>query len=121
MMLCSAALDCEIDVQKMTLMVRAQRSGMVQTEAQYRFIYMAVRHYIDTTLQRMQAEQVCNVSSHWLSLDCPETFTNKPWDLNAWMSEGTSFGAQNWKTKNVIVDSATVYVYCQPIVYWNEV
>ena len=33
-------------------MVRAQRSGMVQTEAQYRFIYMAVRHYID---------QVCNV------------------------------------------------------------
>ncbi|KAK2193790.1 hypothetical protein NP493_5g05024 [Ridgeia piscesae] len=50
-------LDCEIDVQKMTLMVRAQRSGMVQTEAQYRFIYMAVRHYIDTTLQRMQAEQ----------------------------------------------------------------
>ncbi|KAI0217926.1 Tyrosine-protein phosphatase non-receptor type 11 [Lamellibrachia satsuma] len=50
-------LDCEIDVQKMTLMVRAQRSGMVQTEAQYRFIYLAVRHYIDTTLQRMQAEQ----------------------------------------------------------------
>ncbi|KAK2193787.1 hypothetical protein NP493_5g04009 [Ridgeia piscesae] len=50
-------LDCEIDVQKMTLMVRAQRSGMVQTEAQYRFIYMAVRHYIDTTLRRMQTGQ----------------------------------------------------------------
>ena len=45
--------DCEIDVQKMTLMVRGQRSGMVQTEAQYRFIYMAVRHYID-----QQAKQV---------------------------------------------------------------
>ncbi|KAI0217927.1 Tyrosine-protein phosphatase non-receptor type 11 [Lamellibrachia satsuma] len=50
-------LDCEIDVQKMTLMVRAQRSGMVQTEAQYRLIYLAVKHYIDATLQHMQAEQ----------------------------------------------------------------
>ena len=65
-------LDCEIDVQKMTLMVRAQRSGMVQTEAQYRFIYLAVRHYIDTTLQRMQAEQVCKISSHSLISHCQE-------------------------------------------------
>ena len=48
-----AGSDCEIDVQKMTLMVRGQRSGMVQTEAQYRFIYMAVRHYMD-----LQAKQV---------------------------------------------------------------
>lgn len=28
-------------------MLRSQRSGMVQTEEQYKFIYVAVRHFID--------------------------------------------------------------------------
>lgn len=40
-------------------MVRSQRSGMVQTEAQYRFIYMAVQHYIETLQRRIEEEQVC--------------------------------------------------------------
>lgn len=39
-------------------MVRAQRSGMVQTEAQYKFVYTAVMHYVETSVQRMHAEQV---------------------------------------------------------------
>lgn len=38
-------------------MVRAKRSGMVQTEAQYKFVYLAVQHYIETLQQRIQAEQ----------------------------------------------------------------
>jgi tyrosine-protein phosphatase non-receptor type 11 len=33
-------------------MVRSQRSGMVQTEAQYKFVYLAVQHHIDTLRQR---------------------------------------------------------------------
>jgi len=33
--------ECEIDIQRTIQMVRSQRSGMVQTEAQYKFVYMA--------------------------------------------------------------------------------
>ena len=51
-------LACEIDIQRTIQMVRSQRSGMVQTEAQYKFVYLAVQHYIETTQQRMLAEQV---------------------------------------------------------------
>nr|CAD7591053.1 unnamed protein product [Timema genevievae] len=53
----SRGLDCEIDIQRTIQMVRSQRSGMVQTEAQYKFVYLAVQHYIETVSQRMQAEQ----------------------------------------------------------------
>ncbi|KAB7496168.1 Tyrosine-protein phosphatase non-receptor type 11 [Armadillidium nasatum] len=41
-------LDCEIDIQRTIQMVRSQRSGMVQTEAQYKFVYLAVQHHIET-------------------------------------------------------------------------
>ena len=51
-------LECEIDIQRSIQMVRSQRSGMVQTEAQYQFVYLAVEHYIETLQQRMLAKQV---------------------------------------------------------------
>lgn len=50
-------LNCEIDIQRTIQMVRSQRSGMVQTEAQYKFVYLAVQHYIETVSQRIHADQ----------------------------------------------------------------
>ncbi|XP_034030393.1 tyrosine-protein phosphatase non-receptor type 6 isoform X2 [Thalassophryne amazonica] len=41
-------MDCDIDIPKYIQMVREQRSGMVQTETQYKFIYVAVSEYIQS-------------------------------------------------------------------------
>lgn len=54
-------IECEIDIHRTIQMVRSQRSGMVQTEAQYKFVYYAVQHYIQTKVQRSRAVQQTQV------------------------------------------------------------
>uniref|UniRef100_A0A915A5R2 protein-tyrosine-phosphatase n=3 Tax=Parascaris univalens TaxID=6257 RepID=A0A915A5R2_PARUN len=44
---------CQLDIPRTVQMVREQRSGMVQTEQQYRFLYQAVSCYV-TSLNRKQ-------------------------------------------------------------------
>jgi protein tyrosine phosphatase len=51
-------VDCDIDIQKCIQMVREQRSGMVQTEAQYKFIYLAVSEHIQAFNAQSKASMV---------------------------------------------------------------
>lgn len=66
---------------------------MVQTEAQYRFIYMAVQHYIETLQRRIEEEQVR------LAL-CGITKINDPY-----LCKRTHLGnfCRNGKIKSVLV------------------
>ncbi|CAL8072048.1 unnamed protein product [Calicophoron daubneyi] len=49
-------LSCDIDISRTIQAVRLQRSGMVQTETQYRFIYKAVQQYVNTMSKRIQMD-----------------------------------------------------------------
>lgn len=44
-------LQCDIDIYKTACGLRSQRSGLIQTEIQYQYVYMVVKKYIETHYQ----------------------------------------------------------------------
>lgn len=53
-----AGPHCQIDIPRTVQMIREQRSGMVQTEQQYRFLYQAVSQYMKMVNSRLDAEVI---------------------------------------------------------------
>ncbi|OQV14787.1 Tyrosine-protein phosphatase non-receptor type 11 [Hypsibius exemplaris] len=62
-------LDCEIDIHRTVLQVREQRSGTVQIEAQYKFIYMAVQHFVTHTEQPMRDAEQRSAGRDYLNIN----------------------------------------------------
>lgn len=44
----TCGIQSDIDIYKTVCSLRAQRSGMIQTEKQYQFLYLAIRHFIQS-------------------------------------------------------------------------
>ncbi|XP_041130143.1 tyrosine-protein phosphatase non-receptor type 11-like isoform X3 [Polyodon spathula] len=100
-------LDCDIDVPKTIQMVRRQRSGMVQTEAQYKFIYMAVQQYIDTVQKRLEEEQRNKTKEReYSNIRYPPTENTKLWPhtptsrTSSMVNEDTAGVYENLNIKN---------------------
>jgi len=53
-------LDTEIDIYKTILDIRQQRAGFVQTDLQYKFIYLALKCYVQQTKLK-PAEQIVSL------------------------------------------------------------
>ena len=56
--------DHEIDIQHSVQMVRLQRSGMVQTEQQYKFVYRAIQHFVEAYEQRHRQPAVTESANY---------------------------------------------------------
>ena len=66
-------LATAVDVAHCVQMLREQRSGMVQTEQQYTFIYQAVAYFVQKQIMQMSSQNYTNVNDdmHQLQLQQP--------------------------------------------------
>lgn len=58
--------QCDIDIYKTVCSLRAQRSGMIQTEKQYQFLYLAIKQYIQALSANSASNQIENEIGRFL-------------------------------------------------------
>lgn len=59
--------ESEIDIQRSVQVARGQRSGMVQTEQQYKFVYRAIQYYVEAYQQQLSASQLATYDNFQFS------------------------------------------------------
>jgi tyrosine-protein phosphatase non-receptor type 11 len=94
-------LNCEIDIQKVVEEARAQRSGMVQTEEQYKFLYEVIKHYSETQKKRM-------VTQHLTSDEVPQEYGNLYFTKNG-LKQSCSVPLSGASVSKPILSSEPVY------------
>lgn len=69
----TCGIQCDIDIYKTVCSLRAQRSGMIQTEKQYQFLYKAIRNFIQSLNIVNQIDSRVMHNANFISTSTPRT------------------------------------------------
>uniref|UniRef100_UPI00358EB397 tyrosine-protein phosphatase non-receptor type 11-like isoform X1 n=1 Tax=Myxine glutinosa TaxID=7769 RepID=UPI00358EB397 len=97
--------NCSIDIPWVVQWVRSQRSGLVQTESQFRFVYEVVMHFIEnlrkegTPRKELQTSEYSNIDSATQDMRHPTSGSRLSLKKNKEKNQGTLYENVNRKHK----------------------